>query len=69
MKPVTKDQEQAAFEDWLSDNCPSGDVDSVQWQWEASHEYEDLYAPTTIGTAQAPCHARAAVAKATGGAA
>lgn len=36
--------EQAAFEEWFERTCPSGDVESVQRQWEASSEYEDLHA-------------------------
>ena len=44
-KPVQQEpvDEQAIFEDWLARNCPSGDVDSVHRQWEASGEYADLY--------------------------
>ena len=37
-----KDLEQAAFEKWLMDRCPSGDVESVQRQWLESHEYDEL---------------------------
>lgn len=37
-----KDKEQSAFEDWLISECPSGDVDAVQRQWEKSSEYLDL---------------------------
>ena len=39
-----KDFEQAAFEEWLNRTCPSGDVVSVQRQWEASSECAALYA-------------------------
>jgi hypothetical protein len=35
--------EQEAFENWLSRNCPSGDAESVQYQWASSSDYEDLY--------------------------
>jgi hypothetical protein len=35
--------EQAAFEEWLYRVCPSGDVEDVQRQWEASSDYADLY--------------------------
>ena len=31
-----RDREQAAFETWLADTCPSGDVEAVQSQWETS---------------------------------
>ncbi len=37
-----KDKEQYAFEDWLASECPSGNVESVQSQWEASAEYLEL---------------------------
>ncbi|CAB3717108.1 hypothetical protein CEY09_31615 [Achromobacter marplatensis] len=37
--------EQAAFERWLDRTCPSGDVEAVQRQWEASSDYADLHAP------------------------
>lgn len=37
-----EDLEQAEFEKWLRDKCPSGDVDSVQWQWLHSYEYAEL---------------------------
>ena len=33
VRPGFKDAEQAAFEKWLCDRCPSGDVESVQRQW------------------------------------
>ena len=36
MYALQKDREQAAFEDWLASECPSGDVTEVQRQWEAS---------------------------------
>lgn len=39
-----KDAEQAAFEEWLDRKRPSGDVESVQSQWEHSYEYADLCA-------------------------
>ena len=35
--------EPVAFENWLSRNCPSGDAESVQRQWESSSDYADLY--------------------------
>jgi len=41
-EPTAKDLEQAAFEKWLSDKCPSGDVESVQWQWLQSYEYAEF---------------------------
>ena len=37
-----KDLEQAAFEKWLWDRCPSGDVEAVQRQWLESYEYAEL---------------------------
>ena len=37
-----KDAEQAAFEKWLRDRCPSGDVEAVQRQWLESYEYAEL---------------------------
>jgi len=36
------DLEQAAFEKWLRDKCPSGDVESVQRKWLESYEYAEL---------------------------
>lgn len=33
-----KEQEQAAFEDWIEKSCPSGDVDEVHGKWGASYE-------------------------------
>lgn len=39
-----KDAEQAAFEEWLDRKRPSGEVESVQSQWEHSYEYADLCA-------------------------
>ena len=35
--------EQEKFENWLTRNCPSGDAESVQRQWESSSDYADLY--------------------------
>ena len=37
-----EDLEQSAFEKWLRDRCPSGDVESVQRQWLESYEYAEL---------------------------
>ena len=37
-----KDAEQAAFEKWLHDMCPSGDVEVVQRKWLESYEYAEL---------------------------
>lgn len=34
--------EQIAYEKWLAEKCPSGDVESVQSQWLESSEYADL---------------------------
>ena len=36
--------EQAVFETWLAEKCPSGDVSSVQYQWASSSEYKDFLA-------------------------
>ncbi|ANB54805.1 hypothetical protein WM43_20185 [Aeromonas veronii] len=36
--------EQGAFELWLADKCPSGDVESVQQQWLGSVERHDFAA-------------------------
>lgn len=36
------DLEQAAFDAWLQDKLPSGDVESVQRQWLESQEYAEL---------------------------
>lgn len=47
--------EQAAFEEWLERTCPSGDVESVQRQWEASSDYADFHAPVA-GDAQEKLH-------------
>ena len=38
----TRDREQAAFEDWLADTCPSGDVTEVQRQWETSSALQNF---------------------------
>lgn len=37
--------EQTAFERWYDRTCPSGDVEAVQRQWEASSDYADFHAP------------------------
>jgi hypothetical protein len=37
-----KEAEQSVFEKWLYDTLPSGDVESVQRQWELSSEYRDF---------------------------
>ncbi|AZS78763.1 hypothetical protein ELS24_10100 [Achromobacter spanius] len=42
---ATGEDEQSAFERWLERTCPSGDVESVQRQWEASSDYADFQAP------------------------
>lgn len=39
---INRDDEQAAFEAWLSRVCPSGDADSVHSQWLESSDYENL---------------------------
>ena len=36
------DREQAAFEEWLADTCPSGDVTEVQRQWETSSALQNF---------------------------
>ena len=38
----TRDMEQAAFEEWLADTCPSGDVTEVQRQWETSSALQNF---------------------------
>jgi hypothetical protein len=48
---ATGEDEQSAFERWLERTCPSGDVESVQRQWEASSDYADFHAPAA-GDAQ-----------------
>ena len=45
-QPAAQDAEQRAFEDWLARTYPSGDVESVQRQWEESSDYADLHEPT-----------------------
>jgi hypothetical protein len=42
--------EQAAFENWLYRVCPSGDVESVQRQWEASTDFEEVLAKQKQGS-------------------
>lgn len=42
---ATGEDGQSAFERWLERTCPSGDVESVQRQWEASSDYADLHDP------------------------
>lgn len=42
VRPDFANLEQAAFEKWLQDKCPSGDVESVQRQWLESYEYAEL---------------------------
>lgn len=41
---VQAPDEQAAFEGWLHTTRPSGDAESVQYQWSQSSEYSDLLA-------------------------
>lgn len=48
LSPVTKidmqslrDSELAAFEAWAERECPSGDADSVQYQWASSSDYAE----------------------------
>ena len=41
-REASEDIEQAAFEKWLYDKCPSGDVESVQRQWLKSYEYAEF---------------------------
>lgn len=42
MKRRVKNAEERAFEDWLARERPSGDVESVQRQWEESSDLADL---------------------------
>jgi len=52
-EPRTQEEkEQYAFEDWLASECPSGDVESVQRQWEESAEYLDLQDDTPAQPAE-----------------
>ena len=46
----TNDQIEAAFDTWLHRVCPSGDVESVQRQWEESSDYEELFSLATPAT-------------------
>lgn len=39
----SEDEIQAAFEEWVSSNSPSGDADQVQREFELSFEYKDLF--------------------------
>ncbi len=41
-REASEDIEQTAFEKWLYDKCPSGDVESVQRQWLKSYEYAEF---------------------------
>ncbi len=41
-RDASEDLEQDAFEEWLYDKCPSGDVESVQRQWLKSYEYAEF---------------------------
>lgn len=52
------DAEQRVFEDWLARTSPSGDVESVQDQWENSFEYSEFCDEWKVE--------HAAIAKATG---
>lgn len=45
------DSEQVAFECWLQRECPSGDGEDVQRQWEASSDYDEWRAQRDDG----PC--------------
>lgn len=38
---MNADSEQDVFERWLQEECPSGDVESVQYQWAKSHARSD----------------------------
>ena len=37
-----RDELESAFEKWLSDECPSGDCESVQRQWDESFVHQEL---------------------------
>ena len=37
-----RDELESAFEKWLSDECPSGDYESVQRQWDESFVHQEL---------------------------
>lgn len=54
LKTRAKEAEQAAFEAWAARVRPSGDVESVQQQWEDSSDYADfLEAQETTAAAPA----------------
>ncbi|WP_333906113.1 hypothetical protein [Delftia acidovorans] len=44
MKSRVKNAEERAFEDWMERERPSGDVESVQRQWEESSDLADMQA-------------------------
>jgi hypothetical protein len=55
-EPRTREEkEQYAFEDWLASECPSGDVEAVQSQWEESAEYLELQDDTPAQPAEPQC--------------
>jgi hypothetical protein len=41
-KKSWKDLEQAAFENWIEEACPSGDVDQVRLRWLESSAFRDF---------------------------
>lgn len=42
LQKIVSSAEQAAFEDWLSKVCPSGDAESVHRQWQESFSFLDF---------------------------
>lgn len=51
LKRFVHEEESAAFERWLQTTCPSGDVESVQRQWEESFALQDLIVEPLIAEA------------------
>ena len=47
-KQLERNAEQKAFELWFAAKCPSGDCESVQFQWEGSDEFADFHADSYI---------------------
>lgn len=53
LKKITVYMDQSAFEDWAARTRPSGDAESVSYQWEHSPEYMDLCSDFSFATASA----------------
>jgi hypothetical protein len=54
LKKRAQEAEQAAFEAWLARVRPSGDIESVQQQWEDSSDYADFLEVRDEAPAAAP---------------